>query len=484
MSDHDRIFNRAEDENQMPESEGIRSESPPPLQLTASPVDPPTGGGEDENFPWIGMVKSDAWSSGFYSAPDKSSKAADLPKGTKIRANGRSSGWLEVEILSGDNKGQCGFISSERVENLEATDGAINAEPYEEKLEIGDKIENAAGPVPLEDGYKDALFYAQEGDRIFVVPGDRIAVEPGAQVVEYQSLIHSFQERGATGFTTLYITYPGDEEFAPLEWYSQASMGGMLDIWGALLEEFANLIEKMNPPEWDPGDQPPNFYVGNTAHEAISANYELLHQGEKVFTNSVPISTILTAYEAQGIDIDYDRISEKELRDRPDITNGTLNHLFEIKPWTDAGQASAKATYYNQIFLKAGVPMQLGPMNDIATKGALEVPGGYIVFYSPMPGIILYKKKQMQDKKVPREVPQPYSVPVPHPITRPDAIPDQPFVPPLVNPFPKYEPESRSIWEWEYWEEVTGLTGAALVIYLIISEGTRLFPPRNAIPIP
>ena len=33
-------------------------------------------------------------------------------------------------------------------------------------------------------------------------------------------------------------------------------------------------------------------------------------------------------------------------------------------------------------------------------------------------------------------------------------------------------------------EELTGLTGAALIIYLIISEGSRLFPPRNLIPIP
>ncbi len=31
---------------------------------------------------------------------------------------------------------------------------------------------------------------------------------------------------------------------------------------------------------------------------------------------------------------------------------------------------------------------------------------------------------------------------------------------------------------------VTGLTGAGLTIYLIISEGSRLFPPRNLILIP
>jgi hypothetical protein len=33
-------------------------------------------------------------------------------------------------------------------------------------------------------------------------------------------------------------------------------------------------------------------------------------------------------------------------------------------------------------------------------------------------------------------------------------------------------------------EELTGLAGAALIIYLIISEGSRLFPPRNLVPVP
>ena len=32
--------------------------------------------------------------------------------------------------------------------------------------------------------------------------------------------------------------------------------------------------------------------------------------------------------------------------------------------------------------------------------------------------------------------------------------------------------------------EITGLTGTALLIYLIISEGSRLFPPRNLVPVP
>lgn len=43
---------------------------------------------------------------------------------------------------------------------------------------------------------------------------------------------------------------------------------------------------------------------------------------------------------------------------------------------------------------------------------------------------------------------------------------------------------SRGISDWEYWEELTGLSGAALVTYLIISEGSRVIPPRNLIPVP
>lgn len=31
---------------------------------------------------------------------------------------------------------------------------------------------------------------------------------------------------------------------------------------------------------------------------------------------------------------------------------------------------------------------------------------------------------------------------------------------------------------------ITGLSGGALLVYVIISEGSRLFPPRNLIPVP
>jgi len=45
-------------------------------------------------------------------------------------------------------------------------------------------------------------------------------------------------------------------------------------------------------------------------------------------------------------------------------------------------------------------------------------------------------------------------------------------------------PINRSILDWKYWEEVTGLTGLALVLYLLISEGSRVIPARNLVPVP
>ncbi|MBC8152667.1 MAG: hypothetical protein H7Z72_07130 [Bacteroidetes bacterium] len=51
------------------------------------------------------------------------------------------------------------------------------------------------------------------------------------------------------------------------------------------------------------------------------------------------------------------------------------------------------------------------------------------------------------------------------------------------QPAPQPVPESDSEF-MRRMAELTGLTGTALLIYIIISEGSRLFPPRNLIPIP
>lgn len=49
MSDREHHHSKANCDNQMPESEGLRSEAPPPLQLFASPVAPPNGSGTDKS---------------------------------------------------------------------------------------------------------------------------------------------------------------------------------------------------------------------------------------------------------------------------------------------------------------------------------------------------------------------------------------------------------------------------------------------------
>jgi hypothetical protein len=54
-------------------------------------------------------------------------------------------------------------------------------------------------------------------------------------------------------------------------------------------------------------------------------------------------------------------------------------------------------------------------------------------------------------------------------------------------PVPVRVPVSRPVVDRGFMERMaalTGLSGAALVLYLIVSEGSRLFPPRNLIPVP
>ena len=63
----------------------------------------------------------------------------------------------------------------------------------------------------------------------------------------------------------------------------------------------------------------------------------------------------------------------------------------------------------------------------------------------------------------------------------------QPRTPPVPVPVPVPETRPRPIVDRSFMEEmaaITGLTGTALVLYLIVSEGSRLFPPRNLVPVP
>lgn len=226
---------------------------------------------------------------------------------------------------------------------------------------------------------------------------------------------------------------------------------------GAQLFGKASMGTVINPGPWlPPGGQPIPFYIGNEAHRYIAAEYRKAHPVDVVRTNTTPISTILDVLKRRfKLDALPDNLDPSELILKPDILNLSKQHLFEIKPEkTGAAAAGAQAGLYIAAFKKAGIVISMGPMGEPGTNGVIPAPAGHFRYYTPAPGIILYQyKKGKFDPK-----------------TQPVTVPEK-------------QPE-RKWYEWEYWEEVTGLTGAALLIYLIISEGSRLYPPRNLVPVP
>jgi hypothetical protein len=63
----------------------------------------------------------------------------------------------------------------------------------------------------------------------------------------------------------------------------------------------------------------------------------------------------------------------------------------------------------------------------------------------------------------------------------------QPQQGPVPAVEPAAEPERAPVVDRSFMERmaaITGLSGTALVLYLIVSEGSRLFPPRNLVPVP
>lgn len=210
----------------------------------------------------------------------------------------------------------------------------------------------------------------------------------------------------------------------------------------------------VGPGPWNPpGNQPIPFYIGNEAHVAIALAYVAAHAGQQVFTNAIPFSSIF----GQVPGARPSAVDAANLALKPDIANITLRHLYEIKPVAQVAEAQTKLSLYLGIFATAGVPMTAGSQTEPGTAGVLQAPGGYYMYECPMPGVILYQYR--------RGPYQPEPVPVPERQTEPQRQTDPDF--------------------WRRMELATGLTGAALVIYLIISEGSRVvFPPRNLVPVP
>lgn len=205
---------------------------------------------------------------------------------------------------------------------------------------------------------------------------------------------------------------------------------------------------------WNPGGQPIPFYIGNTAHLAITAFYAAAHATDLAFYNVVPISSIIAAAARFG-PTTAGSATAAQLRLRPDIANLTKRHLYEIKPAALQSVGLAEAGVYVAAFVAAGVPFALGATGEPGTVGTVPAPGGWYDFRAPVSGVITYNYRQPPRRRVRVRSTAP----------EPDPVVD------------------RSL--RQRIEDITGLTGIALTIYIIISEGSRIvFPPRNLVPVP
>jgi hypothetical protein len=197
------------------------------------------------------------------------------------------------------------------------------------------------------------------------------------------------------------------------------------------------------------------FYIGNSAHVGIAAAYALLHRGDAAFYNFTPVSTIVEAARALGTNVNPLAATAAQLGLKPDIANLSRLQLYEIKPASLQSVGRTEATVYAAALLAVGIPIRLGPVDEAWTSGTIPAPGGWYVYSAPEAGVITYRYQQPRRRRVRG--------------TQPTAQPG-----PAVD---------RSL--VERISAVTGLTGAALVVYLIISEGSRVvFPLRNFAPVP
>ncbi len=316
--------------------------------------------------------------------------------------------------------------------------------------EVDGPVHGPVGPddVDLPVSPDMPLMYKPEGGRVLVLPmwteapaAGWQAVEPGAQT--WPLYFALYLER----------TDPGEVRYGELGPVVGEAFGPML------LASLGPLPDKL--PWKKPGDMPGRLYVGIGAHEQIGRHYHAHHgQRPDIFLNSRSIQAI-TGELKKANPLKYGHL-RPELGDqtRPDITDATLNHLYEIKPWQSAKTGAIEARRYVNAFTKVGLTIRLGAKGVPGTKGRIAGPAGWFAFDVMEAGVIGYRYKKTE--------PVPELFPLPHPAPRRE---------------PKQDPERR-IFEWKYWEEVTGLTGAALLAYLIISEGSRIIPLRNAIPVP
>jgi hypothetical protein len=242
--------------------------------------------------------------------------------------------------------------------------------------------------------------------------------------------------------------------------------GTLAKIPKSLLDTF-NKMKSLKAGKWEPkGNIDRGAYIGTEVHKAIAQKYEDSNPGDKVFLNDSPISSILKFFPGSNVST----LAEKA-RLKPDILNVTKRHLYEIKPETNATAAVLERDIYVELFKLAGVDIERGPSDAPGTSGVVQAPGGFAVYYSPVPGVILYRKRNGDF--------DPVNVPVAATAEEQEKNKQQqPTQSPVLA-------SSGLSAELEKLREDTGLSPEAFLLLMIFSEATRvLFPARNFLPIP
>ena len=205
---------------------------------------------------------------------------------------------------------------------------------------------------------------------------------------------------------------------------------------------------------------PPNPYqgrYGTIVGQNIALDYANKHPNEEVYAEN-RMSTLVAIYDAflgTPNTIDPAALSPEELR-RPDILNFTQDTLYEVKNYKYLKEGIEDRDFYIELFKKVGIDINPGltTEEDPTVYGSVDAPDingepSFAIYASFVPGVILYKGVKSNRS----------SEPVP--VTKQEILDE------IQKAMKSY-----------------GLPLIVILLLIILSEVSRLFPLRNLIPIP
>lgn len=188
------------------------------------------------------------------------------------------------------------------------------------------------------------------------------------------------------------------------------------------------------------GIQLQQLRIGTKVHVQIADYYISKNRSDIVLANYRPMTSVLKRLVEGYV---KPKRSERppELRLKPDITNVTKRELYEIKPISLVGLAKIEADMYLGLFHREGaMDMKLGMSANPGVTGTTTVDNVTYTFFSPMPGVIVYKAPDEEGEK--ERVREPASQPSAKPVLIPmlSPAPGATMPTPVTEPLPVFEP--------------------------------------------